>query len=171
MEVHWNSQLEIYTDITNITNGKIQHSNHIGYVTLFPLMLGLIPNDSPRLLSILRYIEDPAHLWSGHGIRSLSKSDKYYTQGENYWRGRVWINMNYLLLSSLKMNYLSGPYERETRRVYDLLRSGLVDNIVHQYQLTGFIWEQYDEENGKGHGSHPFTGWSALVLAIISELY
>lgn len=46
-------------------------------------------------------ISDPAHLWSDYGLRSLSKSDEYYSQGENYWRGPIWINMNYLALSSL----------------------------------------------------------------------
>lgn len=171
LEIHWNPTLKVYSDIMNFTGTQPQYSPHIGYVNLFPFMLGLIPNDSPRLLNTLQYIESPAHLWSGHGIRSLSKSDPYYRQGENYWRGPIWINMNYLLLSSLKRNYLSGPYEKDTRRVYDLLRSGLVNNMVHQYQISGFLWEQYHEETGKGSRSHPFTGWSALVLPIISELY
>jgi mannosyl-oligosaccharide glucosidase len=70
-------------------------------VSIFPLLLGLVPRDSPHLAALLDMISDPAHLWSDYGLRSLSKSDPYYSQGENYWRGPIWINMNYLALSSL----------------------------------------------------------------------
>jgi glycogen debranching enzyme len=74
---------------------------HKGYVSIFPLLLGLVPRDSPHLGPLLDIMSDPAHLWSDYGLRSLSKSDPYYSQGENYWRGPIWINMNYLALSSL----------------------------------------------------------------------
>lgn len=74
---------------------------HKGYISIFPLLLGLIPKDSPHLGALLDMMSDPAHLWSQYGLRSLSKSDEFYSQGENYWRGPIWINMNYLALSSL----------------------------------------------------------------------
>lgn len=43
---------------------------------------------------------------SEYGILSLAKNDSYFGAGENYWRGPIWINMNYLLLASLHNNYL-----------------------------------------------------------------
>jgi mannosyl-oligosaccharide glucosidase len=36
------------------------------------------------------------------------------------------------------------------------------------------LWEQYggrDEEEGKGQRSHPFSGWTSLVVNIMAELY
>jgi mannosyl-oligosaccharide glucosidase len=80
---------------------------HKGYISIFPLLLGLIPVDSPHLGALLDMISDPAHLWSDYGLRSLSKSDEFYSTGENYWRGPIWINMNYLALSSLHKVQLS----------------------------------------------------------------
>lgn len=74
---------------------------HRGYISIFPLLLGLVPADSPHLGALLDVMSDPDHLWSDYGLRSLSKSDEYYSTGENYWRGPIWINMNYLALSSL----------------------------------------------------------------------
>jgi mannosyl-oligosaccharide glucosidase len=74
---------------------------HKGYISIFPLLLGLVPADSPHLGALLDVMSDPAHLWSEYGLRSLSKSDEFYSTGENYWRGPIWANMNYLALSSL----------------------------------------------------------------------
>jgi len=74
---------------------------HKGYISIFPLLLGLVPKDSPHLEALLDIMSNPDHLWSDYGLRSLSKTDEYYSQGENYWRGPIWININYLALSSL----------------------------------------------------------------------
>lgn len=41
------------------------------------------------------------------GIRSLSKSDPFYGGGDQYWTGPIWINVNYLIVSSLKKVPLS----------------------------------------------------------------
>jgi len=43
--------------------------------------------------------------------------------------------------------------------------------MVHNYQQTGFLWEQYDQVNGKGKGAHPFTGWTSTVVLIMAEAY
>lgn len=40
------------------------------------------------------------------GLRSLGKQDQFYLFGSNYWRGAVWINVNYLVLSGLHKHYL-----------------------------------------------------------------
>jgi mannosyl-oligosaccharide glucosidase len=43
--------------------------------------------------------------------------------------------------------------------------------IVKSYVATGFIWEVYDGDSGNGLNNHPFTGWSALIVSIMAELY
>lgn len=131
-------------------------------------------------------MSDPDHLWSDYGIRSLSKSDEFYSEGENYWRGPIWINMNYLALSSLykvappfpsillTKNYISveGPFQEKAKKLYDELRKNIVENVVTEWERTGFTWEQYDQETGQGRRSHPFDGWTgACVLLIAAEVY
>lgn len=80
---------------------------HKGYLSLFPFLLELLPPSSPRLGPILDLLRDPEHLWSPYGIRSLSASHPEFGKGENYWKGPIWIQMNYLALRALhKVGYI-----------------------------------------------------------------
>lgn len=154
-----------------------QYVNSLGYVSLFPMLLELLEPESPRLGVILDQIRDVRHLWTNYGLRSLAKSaplyDKRNTEHDPpYWRSAIWINMNYLTLRSLK-NYasLAGPNQDKAAKIYAELRQNVVNNILKNYDQTGYVWEQYDDKTGQGKGSHPFTGWSALVVLIMSEIY
>lgn len=119
----------MFTDVT-FDDTKMRHVEHSGYVSITPLLLGLIPKDSPKLGALLDLVHDPDEIWSDYGICSLSKSDSYFGQDENYWRGPVWINMNYLLLQSLHKHYLQpGPYQKQAQLIYTELRANLINNV------------------------------------------
>lgn len=107
------------------------HVCHKGYISLFPFFLEHIPVDSPHLKDVLDLIRDPQHLWSPYGLRSLSISDSYFGQGENYWKGPIWIQMNWLALKALSDRYMRepGPYQKEAREIYQDLRKNVVENI------------------------------------------
>lgn len=98
--LHWNEEQQMYCDQA-LEEEKPVHVCHKGYVTLLPMALGLLPADSPKLGAILDMIENESELWSPYGLRSLSASDPYFGTGEDYWRGPIWININYLTLQSL----------------------------------------------------------------------
>jgi len=173
-EVHWSEEYNAYLDVLYPS----VHVNHIGYVSLFPFLLSLIPSDSPRLGSILQSLRDPQLLWSCCGLRSLAKSDAYFGTDENYWRGPIWVNINYLALQSLYHSFVkedspgaSSPYREDARNIYQQLRKNLIDNVFINYKRSGYVWEQYNGLDGHGERSHPFTGWSALVVAIMAEKY
>lgn len=68
---------------------KIQHVPHVGYVSLFPFLLTIIPTDSPKLDSVLNILEH--NLLTSYGLRSLSINNTFYGKsnapGDNpYWR-------------------------------------------------------------------------------------
>jgi mannosyl-oligosaccharide glucosidase len=77
------------------------HVCHQGYLTMFPLLLALLPPSSPHLGPMLDALHDPEQLWSPYGLRSLSASHPQFGTGENYWKGPVWMQINYLVLRAL----------------------------------------------------------------------
>lgn len=118
-------------------------------------MLSLLPPFSPHLLPILDLLHDPEHLWSPYGIRSLSASHPEFGRGENYWKGPIWIQMNYMVLSSLykvccpicwagncagtegmgEQTYaaVEGPYQEYAKQIYTELRENVVENVYKVY--------------------------------------
>ncbi|KAF8107945.1 hypothetical protein N665_0116s0144 [Sinapis alba] len=150
---------------------------HIGYVSFFPFMFRIIPPASSILEKQLDLISNRSVVWSDYGLLSLGKTSslymKYNTEHEApYWRGAIWMNMNYMILSSLHhYSIADGPYMDKARTIYEELRSNLIRNVVRNYDETGYIWEHYDQTKGTGEGGRVFTGWSALILLIMSEEY
>lgn len=151
------------------------HSS-FGYVSLFPFLLRIVDPDSPRLSQILSDLREPDLLWTPFGLRSLAKTSPLYGKHNTehdppYWRGSIWININYLALAALRHYSTAavGPNSAAAANLYDELRTNVINNIYRQYRTSGYIWEQYSDITGQGKGSHPFTGWSALVVAIMAE--
>lgn len=89
------------------------------YVSLFPMLLRLIPPDAPQLGATLTHLRNPAHIWSDYGLRSLSKSASLYHARNTehdppYWRGPIWMNINYLACAALHYyGSTDGPYRTQ----------------------------------------------------------
>ena len=108
-DLHWSAKDCAYCDATIDAFEEHVHICHKGYLSLMPFMTGLLPADSPQLGHVLDLIADPEQLWSEYGIRSLSKKDELYGTDENYWRSPVWMNMNYLILTNLRVSSILRP--------------------------------------------------------------
>eukprot|EP00892_Ulva_mutabilis_P002240 jgi/Ulvmu1/12016/UM083_0029.1 len=157
---------------------KEQFVPHIGYNSLFPLALELIPWDSPDVASQLALLSNPKQLWSPYGLRSLAKSSSMYHAYNDeddapYWRGNIWINLNYLVLGSLHTCLTQGgPHAKECQRIYSELRTNLLTNMWKQFDspTNQFIWESYSDIDGSGQGTHPM-GWSSMIALIALERF
>jgi mannosyl-oligosaccharide glucosidase len=150
---------------------------HVGYVALVPLLFRMLPPDDARLAALLTSMEDPAQLASPWGLRALSRSDPLYgtelSFGTDYWRSSIWINFNFLAVAALRWYAdAPGPHAARCGALADGLQERVVALVVGEYNRTGFIWEHYSSEHGgHGRGTHPFTGWSALVALMVAGRY
>lgn len=114
---------------------------------------------------------------------------------------QIWMNINFMALSALKHYASQpGPHMARAVEVHAALQAALtqvsmkggrlpctghanvalssepvficaLQNVAHQYQVRGYLFEQYDDVNGRGTSSHPFTGWTALITLIATGTY
>lgn len=160
------------------TPPRLRFVPQYGYVSLFPLAMGLIPPHAPELATELASLRD-ASIWTPYGLRSLSNTSSIYNARNTehdppYWRGAVWMNINYLVLRALE-GYSKHPHVAQTgvgeeaAAMAHLLRSSLISTVTREYTNRGYLFEQYDDQTGQGKGCHPFTGWTSLVVLMTSN--
>lgn len=168
LDAHWNEKRGVFCDI----GGGGKQRCHVGYVSIFPLLLQHLAPDDARLGRLIAVAGSPGALFSPAGLRSLSAGDAAYRKGDDYWRGKVWINCNFLALQALhRYRGEPGPAAAPAAELYSRLRGALLGNMAAAYGGSGFLWENYDDRTGQGTGTKPFTGWSALSLLVLSERY
>jgi mannosyl-oligosaccharide glucosidase len=65
-----------------------------------------------------------------------------------------------------------GPSAVQCKEVHHQLRRNLLSNIVQQFQSPAgyYLWENYDDVDGHGKGTHPF-GWTCLLALIALDKY
>ena len=212
------------TYVESDADRSVQFVRRVGVVNIFPLLLRLLPPDSPRLPRMLDLLADEDKLWSRHGMRSLGKIDRFYQRPNA--PGCATSNRAPQCSSSSPSAYglAAGtrrtgagtcgcrsttspcsrcsttptarrrrPRQPSARRnstpscgtsaisfaahVFaadafgQLCRTNLLKTVLGSYHKTGFFWEQYDDRSGDGLRSHPFTGWTALVVNIMGERF
>ena len=90
------------------------------------------------------------------------------------------MNVNYLALDALHyyaQPSTGSPFQAEFRSAYTALRANVIANVYREYERTGYLWEQYSgdihsgQQYGRGQRCHPFTGWTALIVNIMAEIY
>lgn len=109
-DLHWSEKDKCYCDATIDEYEENSLVCHKGYISLFPFLTGLLDAQGDKLGHVLKLLGDEEELWSEHGIRSLSKKDEFYGTDENYWRGPIWMNMNYLAIVQLLVRFLLLPF-------------------------------------------------------------
>jgi glycogen debranching enzyme len=92
------------------------------------------------------------HTWT---VPSYDKEAPGYSPNR-YWRGPIWININWLLFHGLR-RYGYHDYAHRIRR-----------SIIELPKTYGF-YEYFDPEAGRGHGSDHFSWTAALVLDVLLE--
>lgn len=64
-QYHWDESRGCYSDVTvNDDEDGLMFVENVGYVSLFPMLFGLVPVDDPKLEKLFDTLEDPKQLWT-----------------------------------------------------------------------------------------------------------
>ena len=104
-----------------------------------------------------KHLLNPAEFWGDWVIPSLARNDPAFADQE-YWRGRIWGPMNYLVYLGLR-NYSDAATRKEfADRSYKL--------FLKEWTEKGHVHENYNAISGTGDdvsSSDRFYHWGALL--------
>ncbi len=115
--------------------------------TVLPLLAGLADDDQAAAMAALMGDWLDA---SSFGLASTHPSSPRY-EPQRYWRGPVWLHINWLLALGLERYSAADLAQR--------LRSSALDCV----RTSGF-WEYFDAETGAGCGGDSFSWTAAIAL-------
>ena len=100
---------------------------------------------------------NPDEFWGEYVIPSIARNDPAF-KDQNYWRGRIWGPMNYLVYLGL-LNYDDADVRKR-------IRSEVVRAVSKEWREKGHVHENYNAITGTGDdvtSSDRFYHWGALL--------
>jgi hypothetical protein len=113
---------------------------------------------SKRMLE--EHFYNPAEFWGDFVMPSISRNDPAYPD-QDYWRGRIWAPMNYLVYLAMRKRGLSEACRD--------LSANSASLFLQEWRAHGHVHENYDGDTGWGCGvrnSDKFYHWGALLALI-----
>ena len=149
----WDEERGIYLDFDLVTGEPIRVYVAAGFS---PLYAG-IPNQE-RARRMLDLLENSGFSLGTNGCHPVPSYDRYGYgfSPVQYWRGPVWVNINWLLLRGLQRYGFDEQAEYLRQATIELVQEG------------GF-YEHFHPTTGNGHGSDFFSWTAALLLDILLE--
>jgi hypothetical protein len=134
-------------------------SDRISPTNLYP-MLGWVPTEAQAEKTVQNFLLNANKLGGTWMLPSITRDDAAFSD-QNYWRGRIWGPMNWLVYSGM-WNYKM-PAARAT------LAANSLKLLLQEWRNRHYVCENYSGIDGKwdGPGSHDrFYTWGALLSII-----
>lgn len=161
LETLWNPESGIFENRDAVTGA---FSRRISPTNLYALFSSRVTAAQKRLISE-RYLLNPNELGGEYMLPSISRSDPAFPD-QDYWRGRIWAPMNYLVYEAL----CEAGMEKE-RRILAVSSRRL---LLKEWEEHGHVHENYSGVDGCGcdkPNSNNFYHWGGLLGYIaITEL-
>ncbi len=149
----WNEDDGIYLDFDLVAESPVRAHVAAGFSPLFAGIPSL-----ERARRMYAYLNSPAFCGleqPGYPVPSNSRLAADYSPNR-YWRGPVWIQVNWLLMHGLRDYGFSAYAERVRRAIVELPRD------------HGF-YEYFNPETGQCHGTNQFSWTAALLLDVLAN--
>jgi len=143
----------------NLRTDTGEFSKRISPTNFYALYASSVtPEQCRRVLE--EHFYNPREFWGEYILPSISRSDPAYPEQE-YWRGRIWAPMNFLVYGALKEQHLDGAAHDLAERSAKL--------ILKEWLEKGHVHENYCAETGEGcnrESSDAFYHWGGLLALI-----
>ncbi len=153
METLWNPETGIYENRDAVT-GRFSH--RISPTNLYSLYSSRVTAERKRSMAE-KYLLNPEELGGEYMLPSISRSDPAYPD-QDYWRGRIWAPMNYLVYEALTeagMKPETAALAESSRRL-----------LLKEWEERGHVHENYNGTTGEGcdvPNSNNFYHWGGLL--------
>lgn len=137
-------------------------SDRLSPTCFYPLLAG-IPTKEMAKYMISKYLLDETKFWGRYIIPSTPKDDPAF-KDNNYWRGRIWAPMNFLVYEGLKRYGFDEIAYQFAKKSLDL--------FLKEWKEEGHIHENYNAIDGEGDdvkSSDPLYTWGGLLGYIGQE--
>lgn len=149
----WNSEAGIFLN-KDLHTG--QFSTRLSPTNFYPLLAKAATPQQAQVM-IRNHLLNPKEFWGEWIIPSIARDDPAF-KDQNYWRGRVWGPMNFLVYLGLR-NYDDTEVTRQfAEKSYDL--------FLQEWKKNGHVHENYNGMTGIGddvRSSDRFYHWGALL--------
>lgn len=155
-EVLWSSKRQQFDPIDLVSSVHIPSATAAGFMPLFGV--AATTEQAEKLYERLNSLSFCSlHQGNCFTIPNYDMSREEF-DSKNYWRGPVWININWMLSQGLK----SYGYQEKS----DSMKKDLIQLPVR----FGF-YEYFDSITGKGYGSDAFSWTTSLFIDLVYEYY
>jgi putative isomerase len=142
-----------------------QFSHRLSPTNFYPMLAqAATPEQARRMVN--DHLLNPEEFWGQWVIPSISRNDPAF-KDQDYWRGRIWGPMNYLVYLGLR-NYHEPDIDRARRE----LSQKSLDLFLSDWRTNGHVHENYNGATGNGDdvsNSDRFYHWGALLGLIDLE--
>jgi putative isomerase len=149
----WDEKAGIFLN-KDLHTGKM--NTRLSPTNFYPLLAKAATPEQAKAM-IEKHLENPAEFWGEYVIPSIARDDPAF-KDQNYWRGRIWGPMNFLVYLGLA-NYADAETRKAfAQRSYDL--------FLKEWREKGHVHENYNAITGSGDdvtSSDRFYHWGALL--------
>jgi hypothetical protein len=133
-----------------------QSSTRLSPTNFYPMLAkAATPEQAKKMIE--KHLMNPDEFWGQWVIPSIARNDPAF-KDQNYWRGRIWGPMNYLVYLGL-LNYDdSAARTAFAQKSYEL--------FLKEWKENGHVHENYNAITGSGddvNSSDRFYHWGALL--------
>ena len=159
LESMWNEKAGMFLNKDLRTD---EFSLRLSPTNFYPLLAHAATQEQAKRM-VHDHLLNPAEFWGKWAIPATPRDDSAFSN-QNYWRGRIWGPLNFLVYLGLR-NYDFAEPRRE-------LAAKSLELFLQEWKNNGHVHENYNANTGAGDdvaNSDPFYHWGAL-LGLISYM-